>query len=303
MFINAAQHAARALRRRHHREPGRLPRTTSNYSIGTVTALNPVIGYDQSTELAAEAMKTGRGHPRAHPREEDPDRGADRQGARPGRDDGTGAVERHDEPRMQPVAVGASSRRSCWRARRAVPSARQQARAGGRLAAVRGRAGRASGQRQVAADRGRAARPSIVHLSGAAGRSRAGTGSAAGFRARSIGFDDGAGVSVGPGGLDRRARRPDLQPPERRARCGPGAASIGTITGGTGRYAGLEGELLVRVAVRRATPETATVQGRAVGLKGRLRSKGPADERAGRRRARPGRAAPVRALRRLAARP
>jgi aspartate ammonia-lyase len=32
-----------------------------DYSIGTVTALNPVIGYDRATELAAEAMKTGRG--------------------------------------------------------------------------------------------------------------------------------------------------------------------------------------------------------------------------------------------------
>jgi aspartate ammonia-lyase len=32
-----------------------------DHSIGTVTALNPVIGYDRSTELAAEAMKTGRG--------------------------------------------------------------------------------------------------------------------------------------------------------------------------------------------------------------------------------------------------
>jgi aspartate ammonia-lyase len=31
------------------------------YSIGTVTALNPVIGYEKSTELATEAMKTGRG--------------------------------------------------------------------------------------------------------------------------------------------------------------------------------------------------------------------------------------------------
>jgi aspartate ammonia-lyase len=31
------------------------------YSIGTVTALNPVIGYDKATELAAEAMKTGKG--------------------------------------------------------------------------------------------------------------------------------------------------------------------------------------------------------------------------------------------------
>jgi aspartate ammonia-lyase len=31
------------------------------YSIGTVTALNPVIGYEKATELAAEAMRTGRG--------------------------------------------------------------------------------------------------------------------------------------------------------------------------------------------------------------------------------------------------
>jgi aspartate ammonia-lyase len=31
------------------------------YSIGTVTALNPVIGYDRSTELAAEAMNTNKG--------------------------------------------------------------------------------------------------------------------------------------------------------------------------------------------------------------------------------------------------
>ena len=32
-----------------------------DYSIGVVTALNPVIGYERSTELAAEAMRTGRG--------------------------------------------------------------------------------------------------------------------------------------------------------------------------------------------------------------------------------------------------
>jgi aspartate ammonia-lyase len=31
------------------------------YSIGTVTALNPIIGYERATELAAEATKTGRG--------------------------------------------------------------------------------------------------------------------------------------------------------------------------------------------------------------------------------------------------
>jgi aspartate ammonia-lyase len=32
-----------------------------DYSIGTVTALNPVIGYERSTELAAEATRMGRG--------------------------------------------------------------------------------------------------------------------------------------------------------------------------------------------------------------------------------------------------
>ncbi|HEY7232943.1 MAG TPA: aspartate ammonia-lyase, partial [Gemmatimonadaceae bacterium] len=30
-------------------------------SIGTVTALNPVIGYDRATELAAEALQSGEG--------------------------------------------------------------------------------------------------------------------------------------------------------------------------------------------------------------------------------------------------
>jgi aspartate ammonia-lyase len=36
-------------------------RTLLERSIGIVTALNPVIGYDRSTELAAEAMRTGKG--------------------------------------------------------------------------------------------------------------------------------------------------------------------------------------------------------------------------------------------------
>ena len=36
-------------------------RTLLERSIGTVTALNPVIGYDKSTALAAEALKTGKG--------------------------------------------------------------------------------------------------------------------------------------------------------------------------------------------------------------------------------------------------
>jgi aspartate ammonia-lyase len=31
------------------------------FSIGTVTALNPIIGYERATELATDAMKSGRG--------------------------------------------------------------------------------------------------------------------------------------------------------------------------------------------------------------------------------------------------
>jgi aspartate ammonia-lyase len=60
MFINAA----RTLRTRCVEGITANPEVCRHYveySIGTVTALNPVIGYDRSTELAAEAMKTGRG--------------------------------------------------------------------------------------------------------------------------------------------------------------------------------------------------------------------------------------------------
>jgi aspartate ammonia-lyase len=60
MFINAA----RTLREQCVEGITANPEVCKHYveySIGTVTALNPVIGYDRSTELAAEAMKTGRG--------------------------------------------------------------------------------------------------------------------------------------------------------------------------------------------------------------------------------------------------
>ena len=43
-----------------------------DFSIGTVTALNPVIGYDRATELAAEAVQDRARHPRARPREGHP---------------------------------------------------------------------------------------------------------------------------------------------------------------------------------------------------------------------------------------
>jgi aspartate ammonia-lyase len=60
MFMNAA-HALRV-----HCVEGitanpEICRRYVEYSIGTVAALNPVIGYDKATELATEAMTTGRG--------------------------------------------------------------------------------------------------------------------------------------------------------------------------------------------------------------------------------------------------
>jgi aspartate ammonia-lyase len=60
MFINAASTL------RTHCVEGITPnedvcRHYVDYSIGTVTALNPVIGYDRATELATEAMRSGRG--------------------------------------------------------------------------------------------------------------------------------------------------------------------------------------------------------------------------------------------------
>jgi len=60
MFINAA----RTLRTECVDGITANPEVCAHYvdhSIGTVTALNPVIGYDRSTELAAEAAKSGRG--------------------------------------------------------------------------------------------------------------------------------------------------------------------------------------------------------------------------------------------------
>ena len=60
LFMNATRTLRVPLRGGRHRERGHHAPYV-DYSIGTVTALNPVIGYDKATELAAEAMKTGRG--------------------------------------------------------------------------------------------------------------------------------------------------------------------------------------------------------------------------------------------------
>ena len=46
-------------------------------TVGIVTALNPVLGYEKATELAGEAYKSGKGITGGHPGKEDPHRGTD----------------------------------------------------------------------------------------------------------------------------------------------------------------------------------------------------------------------------------
>ena len=79
------------------------------YSIGTVTALNPVIGYEQVDRARRRGDEDRPRHHRAGPREEDPDRAADRRGARPGGDDGAGAA-RDDRPAADARGAGCDGR-------------------------------------------------------------------------------------------------------------------------------------------------------------------------------------------------
>ena len=122
--------------------------------------------------------------------------------------------------------------------------------------------GRPSGQRQtLATDIGRRWRRSNCPARSRCKRA----GLSRGFRGEVIGFDDGAGVivggSCGPIGGDRSS-----------ASHGDALASAGrlrgTITGGTGRYAGVTGEYEFRWQHLIAA-EGNSVNGRAVDLRGR----------------------------------
>jgi len=128
----------------------------------------------------------------------------------------------------------------------------------------------ASGRRQTVAAEG-GAQAAIVEISGAVVLT-SGEGLSRGFRGEAIGFDDGQGVSVGRAvwtdeNGDRIFSRLKGEPLE------TGRTIVGTVTGGTGRYAGLEGEYsftwkYVIVA------EDGGIQGRAVHLGGRVRRGG-----------------------------
>jgi hypothetical protein len=130
----------------------------------------------------------------------------------------------------------------------------------------------ASGQRRtLPTDAGRTAATSYlsgaVVLTAAAGTSR-------GFQGEVITFDDGAGVSVGRAvWTDERGDRifsrldGDAMRAARRI--------VGTVTGGTGRYSGIEGEYAFEWQYV-VQGEDGAIQGHTVGLKGRFHTKGDA---------------------------
>lgn len=108
----------------------------------------------------------------------------------------------------------------------------------------------------------------IVDVAGAVSLT-AGRGLSRGFHGRAIGYADDQGVSLGrcvwtDEKGDRVFGRVRGEPLE------TGKRLIGTITGGTGRYAGIEGEF--SLTWQYVVPdEDGSIQARAVALKGRFR--------------------------------
>jgi hypothetical protein len=128
----------------------------------------------------------------------------------------------------------------------------------------------ATGRRQVVAIEGGAV-AAIVEISGAVVLT-SGEGLSKGFRGEAIGFDDGQDLSVGRSvWTDENGDR--LFSRLKGERLQTGNRLVGTITGGTGRYAGLEGEY--SFAWQYVVPaDDGVIQGRSMGLKGRVRRVG-----------------------------
>ena len=128
----------------------------------------------------------------------------------------------------------------------------------------------ASGHRHSIAVEGSAS-AAIVEMSGAVVLTR-GEGISRGFRGEVVGFDDGQGLSVGrcvwtDDAGDRLFSRLKGEPLE------TGKRFVGTITGGTGRYAGFTGEYSFTWQFILSS-EDGLVQSRAVSLSGRVRRGG-----------------------------
>jgi hypothetical protein len=124
----------------------------------------------------------------------------------------------------------------------------------------------ASGRRQaIPLEEARVA--AIVEISGAVVLTL-GEGLSGGFRGEAIGFDDGEGLVVGRSvwtdeNGDQLFSRLEGEPFE------TGKRFRGTITGGTGRYQGYSGEYSFTWQYL-LTSEGGSIQGRAVGLSGRV---------------------------------
>jgi len=127
-----------------------------------------------------------------------------------------------------------------------------------------------SGRRQTVAVEGGAS-AAVLEVSGAV-VIKSGEGLGRGFEAEAIVFDDGEGVSVGrcvwtDAHGDRVFSRLKGEPLQ------AGRRLVGTITGGTGRYAGLEGEYAF--TWQYVLPgEDGAIQGRTGRLQGRVRGTG-----------------------------
>ncbi len=151
-----------------------------------------------------------------------------------------------------------------------VPSAPRQAPPADGWRTIEGSWSAAGQRKTLPTESGRAA--STSHLSGAVVLTVTSGGAGRGFRGEAITFDDGA-VSVGRAvWTDERGDRlfSRLNGDAMRA----GRRVVGTFTGGTGRYAGAEGEYAFEWQYVAQGEDEEAIQGRAIGLKGRLRSKG-----------------------------
>ena len=126
----------------------------------------------------------------------------------------------------------------------------------------------ATGRRQVVAIEGGAV-AAIVEISGAVVLT-SGEGLSRGLPRRGDRLRRRPGPERRPRGLDRRERRPALQPAPKGEPLQTGQRLVGTITGGTGRYAGLEGEFSFNWQYV-VPAEDGVIQGRSVGLQGRVR--------------------------------
>ena len=258
------------------------------YSIGTVTALNPVIGYDKSTELAAEAMKTGKGILELIREKKVLTEDADREGLQPGRDDGAGAsgMSRRAPLRACVLASALLGARPAAQGEQPAPDGWRPFTATWTL----------SGQSSLLPTEGE--RPaSIVHLDGPPDDDER-----RGARPRPARRGDRLRrrreAAGGPRRLHRRARRSDLLRSRGRADRNrpPGHGDD------HGRHRALRRarreRFSLRLAVRRGRPESGEVSVRAVNIEGRTRRAGsPA-----RRRGEPRHEDPARAPRRRRAR-